>query len=263
MTHASESVHWYDRTGRPVYEVPTADGKRMKTPTLADARKLNLLPGYTAVGKVLAAPGLEVWKRNQAVLAALTLTREAGESDESFLARVDEDGKAHARKRAEEGKDIHAAIENFLNGQAYDTKWHPQVGATIKLLQEWHTGKWVCERTFACNKGYGGRIDAHSDDNGILLDFKTKLFDESVPNRKLFYDEHVRQLIAYADGLYGERDTNSDKFPRLISIVISASVPGLVRWVEWERPDIEKAREEFGLMLKLWQSVNDYDSSWR
>src|SRR5690242_3974768 len=69
MPHVAESVHAYDRQGNPVYEVPSADGKKMIPPDIRHFRKFNLLPGFSAVEKVMAAPGLERWKRRQAVLA--------------------------------------------------------------------------------------------------------------------------------------------------------------------------------------------------
>ena len=132
--HAQDGQHWYDRQGNPVYEVPDATGKRMITPDIRHARKHNLVPGFSAVERIMAAPGLERYKIRQAVLAALTLPRNAGEDDDSYLKRLDEDAKAHARARADEGTEIHKAIEQFLRGESYDTCWHPQVSAVVAYL---------------------------------------------------------------------------------------------------------------------------------
>ena len=45
---AGEGSHWYTRTGEAVYQVPSADGKRMIEPDLRHARKLGLVPGVIA-----------------------------------------------------------------------------------------------------------------------------------------------------------------------------------------------------------------------
>ena len=41
--------HWYDLDGQPCHEVPRAKGDGMRPTTLADARKLHLLPSVTNV----------------------------------------------------------------------------------------------------------------------------------------------------------------------------------------------------------------------
>jgi hypothetical protein len=72
MTHIAESLHWYDRHGRPCYEVMSKPGV-MRPTTLRDARKLNLVPSVTNIIRCAAAPGLEIWKQQQVMMAALTL----------------------------------------------------------------------------------------------------------------------------------------------------------------------------------------------
>ena len=45
---ASESSHWYTREGAPKYTVEAKNGNPRNT-TLADARKLNLVPSVTTI----------------------------------------------------------------------------------------------------------------------------------------------------------------------------------------------------------------------
>jgi len=52
----SKSMHWYDRDGKAVFEVPKAKGDGMRATTIADARKLNLYPSVTTVLSVIAKP---------------------------------------------------------------------------------------------------------------------------------------------------------------------------------------------------------------
>ena len=70
----SESNHWYAKDGTPMYTVPAKSGEPRAT-TLRDAKKMGLLPSVTTIMKSAASPGLEAWKLNQMMLAALTLPR--------------------------------------------------------------------------------------------------------------------------------------------------------------------------------------------
>lgn len=200
MAHVSEGQHWYDRQGNPVYEVPDATGKRMIAPDIRHARKLGLVPGYTAVEGMLAKPALTQWLIRQGILSALTLPRIEGETEEAFLDRLDQDRQAHARQRSEEGTAIHKAVEQRLRGEEYDPKYAVHADAVRALLLSLAPlNEWQTERTFANPMGYGGRIDACSAD--YIVDFKTKETLEGKTDRELFYDEHIRQLAAYGNGL--------------------------------------------------------------
>ena len=67
--------HWYlpDRT--PYHEVERADGSGLRPVTLRDARKSGAYPSVTNIISVLAKPGLDAWRVEQGILAALTLPR--------------------------------------------------------------------------------------------------------------------------------------------------------------------------------------------
>ena len=58
--YTSEAGHWYTQTGIPMYTIVGKNGKERNT-TLADAKKLNLVPSVTTVLSLLAKPGLENW----------------------------------------------------------------------------------------------------------------------------------------------------------------------------------------------------------
>src|SRR5690349_2783167 len=76
--------HWYLRDGRPFHEIAKKDGSGNRPVTLADARKVMALPSVTNVLGVLAKPGLEAWKIEQGIIAALTLPRLSGETLDGF-----------------------------------------------------------------------------------------------------------------------------------------------------------------------------------
>ena len=103
MTHASESMHWYGRDGSPQYQLIGANGKE-RPPTLRDARKLGLVPSVTSIIRCAAAPGLERWKQEQVLMAALTLPRNPDEPEAIWLRRVMQDSQGNRGGRLRTGE---------------------------------------------------------------------------------------------------------------------------------------------------------------
>ena len=143
-----------------------------------------------------AAPALEKWKRDQLLLAALTLPRREGELEADWLRRVEQDSQETGRKAADRGTLIHGAIERHYRGEMPDEEFWPHVqAARDEILTACGEQEWSAERSFADPLGYGGKCDLHSA--SWVIDIKTKDGD---PPRSL-YDEHVMQLAAYRRGL--------------------------------------------------------------
>ena len=109
LIQRKSDAHWYTRDGEPMHTVPYADKKRKdrKPTTLADARKLGLLPSVTTVLKVVAKPGLESWKLEQAIMASLTLPRKKDEPTEDFAKRVVEDMESEASSATMRARAVH------------------------------------------------------------------------------------------------------------------------------------------------------------
>ena len=105
-----QSAHWYTASGESAHD---ADLRR--------ARKERLFPSVTSIQQELASPGLENWKIQEAILSALTLPRNDGESDNDFAARIMEDSKSHAKRSAEIGTSLHDWAEKYINGESL--KW--------------------------------------------------------------------------------------------------------------------------------------------
>ena len=257
--HASESGHWYWPDGRPAYEVPSANGKMVK-PDIRHARKLGLCCGVTTIIKMKAEPNLEAYKQEQILTSALTLTRNPNEPDKSFIARIKTDAKAHAELRALEGKRVHEAIERCLSGKSYDPKYQEHVSRVVHELDELQ--------------------------GSFIGDFKTKetLLDKNgkeLPDKALFFDNHIMQLAAYRDGLsnteyrhgkryicetsfsstkgFGSRvDVHSSLItPRcyLISILIGIK-PAMVRVKIWTEEEAQRGWKMFEHCLELWKLTN-------
>ena len=188
MALASESGHWYDREGNPVYEVSRADGKGMRSATLADARKLNLYPGVTGIINCAAKPGLERWKVVQGILSALTLPKIEGEPLDAFAERAMKDSEEQARKAAEKGTAIHAAIECFYTSGSIDMDTLIYVNEVEKEVEQKYPNQiWLAEKSFVSDWGYGCKVDLVSPE--VIIDFKTKEFSDMT--KKLAWDEHA------------------------------------------------------------------------
>lgn len=192
---ATSAGHWYTLDGEPCYTIVGKNRKERNT-TLRDARERALVPSVTTIIRCAAAPALEKWKRDQVLMAALTLPRKEGESESDWLVRVERDSQETGRKAADRGTLIHGAIERHYRGELPDEEFWPHVQKARDAIigscgyQEWHP-----ERSFAHPMGYGGKCDMHSTQ--WVVDIKTK--DGEPP--KALYDEHLMQLAAYRRGL--------------------------------------------------------------
>lgn len=256
IARSAESVHWYDKSGKPRYTVSAKDGSQRPT-TLRDARKFDLVPSVTTILKVAAKPGLEAWKLEQMLLAALTLPRIEGESEQSLIARIVTDSKEQAKQAAERGTRIHESIETWYSGEKNVA--HVDIAKAFEetVFNHFKTHpfqKWNTEISFASEKGFGGKIDlfTYPDENaptGIVLDAKTKAFgpDDEVKA----FDEHLMQLAAYRVGL---------NLPnaRCANVFVSATNPGLIKVVEWTDSDLVRGWKMFQSLLDFWHIKNNF-----
>jgi hypothetical protein len=209
------------------------------------------VPSVTEINKVLASPGLERWKINEAILAALTLPRDLEDSDEDFIKKVMLDSKEKATIAADKGTEIHGAIERAFQGRMVDSQYF-ELAYHVKdeVLKRYGADHhWRVEQSFAHPLGYGGKVDLNSPCVPIVADFKTK---EVMP-AKVGYDEQVMQLAAYCRGLGFSRGT------LLVNIFVSWD--GEVVFKEWTQAEADRGLEMFDLCLDLWKHVKKYDPS--
>lgn len=242
----SEQGHWYDANGKPKYTIVGANGKERNT-TLRDARKLALRPSVTTIIGMAAKPGLENWKIDQALLAALTLPKDDSESLDDFMRRAKQDAKDQAIKAAERGTQIHADIERGFTDGMMTVAFKSVMRELNKLAPG---SPWVAEESKS-NGDYGGKIDLYSPD-GIVVDFKTKdgLSKDSDP-KKLVYDEHGMQLSAYAM-LLGFLN------PRRISIFVDRADPSVAVSYELPAEDHKRHKAMFMALCQYWQLMKKY-----
>lgn len=253
---ASEAGHFYDRSGNPAYSLMGKNGK-MRPVHLGDARTLNLVPSVTSVIKCAAAPGLDVWKQKQVLMSALTLGRGTTEPDDEFIARIMRDSQEQARKAAERGTEIHAAVERHYDGQG-DPEWATLIGAVTDAVDDEFGAYrvWGAELSFAHSLGFGGKTDLVTVDGAdVLIDFKTKEAKDFEDGKKLAYFENAMQLAAYREGLRRPDATCANVF-------ISRTEPWTVSIHVWPEDDLQRAWRAFKALLEYWKAERNLETGW-
>lgn len=251
VSRPSESLHWYNKDGSPQYTVKAKDGSD-RPATLRDARKLGLVPSVTTIIRTAASPGLEAWKLQQMMLAAMTLPRAPEEPEEVYIQRVIADSKEQGRKAAERGTEVHTALEGYFETGVLTAQYGDyQSGVEAEVIKAFGDRHWAVEKSFAHEAGFGGKIDLHTRDNeGVVIDFKTKEFTQETADKVQGYDEHLMQLAAYRMGL-------NLPLARCANVFVSVTEPGLVKIHEWTPEDLERGWKMFEALLKYWYAKSN------
>ena len=237
-----DTGHWYKQDGTPAYTIEGKTGVR--NTTLRDARKLGLLPSVTTINNMLSKAGLDTWKQQQVLLAALTLPRLADEPEADWLARVIQDSKATGREAAERGTAIHAIIEAYFD-QVYMPEKPPYLDAVSKaLLDAFGNQLWLSEKSFGHPLGFGGKCDLMAK-SGFVVDFKTK--DADLDKVDVYF-EHEMQLAAYREGL-GVPNARC-------AIVFVNGTTNQVKLIEIEEQKLQNGWDCFQHLLRVYQIKN-------
>ena len=243
-----DTGHWYRKDGQPAYFVEGKTGTRPTT--LRDARKLGLLPSTTGIINQLSKAGLDTWKQQQVLLAALTLPRQPDEPEADWLARVMQDSKATGREAAERGTAIHAIIEGYFD-QVYMPEKPAYLDAIDTALKDaFGSQLWLSEKSFGHPLGFGGKCDlmanpVNGKGNGFIVDFKTK--DTNLDKVDVYF-EHEMQLAAYREGL-GVPAARC-------AIVFVNGTTNQVKLIEIEEQKLQNSWECFQHLLRVYQIKN-------
>jgi hypothetical protein len=263
--------HWYLRDGRPFHEIAKKDGSGNRAVTLADARKVLALPSVTNVLGVIAKPGLEAWKIEQGIMAALTLPRTAEEPLDAFARRVVVDMGEQVEKAADFGSSIHSACEIYARNKEI-----PKDPKLLAHFQPWQ--KWFDENVerIHCleevyvhpDQGYAGRVDMVALIKGVggtssywaVVDFKTQKVKRSAKGepKPVFYETWPLQLEAYRQAVIHSTGKNVTE---LVSVVIDSAEPGPVAVKVWSKTPQMRERyfSAFLSAYSVWRYVKEYD----
>lgn len=264
--------HWYQQDGKPLYEVPKADGKGLRDTNLRDARKLHLQPSVTTIIAEAASPGLTNYFQDQILEAILSTKMPVPDGSdfeeiEIWKQEIRKDAKQHAAIAADKGNKIHDALELFMTTSACKATEYEFVVPVREFLDEKVGLGFVNEKSFSHPLGFGGKVDLHKIDNlgkkkpqtAVIIDFKTK--PDKAFSKLEQYDNHYIQLAAYRIGL-GLPDAEC------YNLFISNETPGKFKllpevWNEEEELKIQRGEEMFFALLHYWKLKTGYDSSYK
>ena len=239
-TYATESTHWYAADGTPAYKIIGKNGKERNT-NVKDARERGFVPSVTTVLNIIAKSGLTNWLQQQVLLAALTLPRIEGETEENWLERVMSDSKSTGRDAMDRGTQMHGVLERYYSGERDDYPVYvDQVDAAIRIYFG-QDQQWEAERSFA-HGGFGGKVDLIAEN--IVIDFKSKdKLDKVEP-----YHEQLMQLAAYRHGL-------GKPTARCANVYFTAT--GDVKLIEHSEDDLAAAWDCFQYLLAFYKRKNN------
>lgn len=245
--------HWYTPEGVPQYEA-----------TLREARKQNLYPSPTSILGIMHSSGLERWKVNQAIAAAIEVPRGAAEAEDAYGARLAERAEQLRNQAAELGTLVHDGIEKMISGRLWD-----EGQPILQVFHEWSRDnikahEWT-ERVLVNHQlGVAGKADALVYFTGeaakivgeapCLVDWKTQRMKKNRAKNPVYkpnyYNKWVMQLAFYASCEMVP--------PPIVSVAINTTepeTPYLKLWTEEER---ESALIAFKAALALWQYEKNY-----
>lgn len=246
--------HWYQQDGTPCYEVAKAKGAGMRPTTLADARKLGLVPSVTTILSLVAKPALEKWKTDQLLEAVIQNPLKWQEDWEEWKKRVYAISEKVGRDAAERGTEIHDKLEHYFVRGTRIQEFDDYINPVIDLLHsQFPNVEWRSEEYFAHPDGFGGKCDLHALPcyawpNGIILDFKTKSAEDF--NKVKPYEEQCMQLVAYREGF---------NLPQAecYNLFISTKQPGAMLLHKWPEETCKRACKMFYSLLSYWKDSNN------
>ena len=266
LVKRESASHWYLPDRSPFHEVERADGKGLRSVTLRDARKVGAYPSVTNVLAVLAKPALDAWKQEQAILAALTLPRLDGESEDDFARRVVADMSAQVTKAADLGTAIHAACEVYAQSAALPES--RDVRALFEPVREWfdmEVERIACVEAIVAHHefAFAGTVDLvaklRSTGDWAVIDFKTqrvKADAKGVPKPN-FYETWPMQLEAYRQAIL---HSGVGKQPKdIVSVVINSQSPMPVTPKVWPREEHAGYWNAFINARNLWVWMKGYN----
>lgn len=258
---APKKQHFYLRDGSPLFEVPNASNPgTMRPSNIADARKADAVPSVTTVLRIIAKEAVNVWEKNNLILAAMTLpdadwTPRSGESMNDVAKRIVGEAENLRDSAADTGTAIHALCETWCKARV-ETE-DPNLAP---LMAPWY--RWAeenVEEVIATEKRvvgeYGGTIDAiirHKKHGLVIVDWKS----QRIKNGKaVFYPEWIEQLAAYHDLYYWSTEDGPDL--GVMSVVIGSTTPHVEERL-WTHKEGQDGLLVFQAAFAIWKVRNNW-----
>lgn len=255
----ADSSHWYYQDGKPCFELPKKDGTGMKVPTLADARKLNLVPSVTTILKVVHKEGLVNWLIEQAVLAVLTTPRKPDETEDAYTKRVLSEERVQDEETEiarDRGTEIHAALADLFRGETITDDLKPWVMPVYERVRQGR--QVVAVEKPLVGTGYAGTADLILSESICTFDLWDWKTTKNLPEKES-WPEHRLQLAAYARAWQQENwdRQNNICVVRVGNAYISTVEPGQFKIFqsEWWINDYDQG---FMPLVSFWQWSKGY-----
>jgi hypothetical protein len=250
--------HWYQPDGTPLHQVPKADGKGMRDTTLADAKKLGLLPSVTGITDIVAKPALMNWKAAQVAAAAFENPPTSEESAEYFIERVINASHHQVAGAADLGSKVHDGLEKLLThgpDAVAEDMW-AYVAPVVAWKKEAKITYDQIENVLVnLEIGYAGRCDVLGHDAAgapVIIDYKTR---KTKPKQVCKpYDTQGMQLAAYAVAHYG-----LDRLPEVKAWNVYISTTEVGRVEGYQHESLLPHWEAFKAAAILWSHIKGYD----
>jgi hypothetical protein len=250
--------HWYKPDGTPLHQVQKADGSGMRDTTLADAKKLKLLPSVTGITDIVAKPALMNWKAGQVAAAAFASPPTGEETLEYYTERIINASHTQVAGAADLGSKVHDALEKLLTegpDGVPESMW-PYVGPVVEWKKQAKIAYDNIEKVLvSVEYGYAGRCDVlghDADGCPIVIDYKTR---KTKPKQVCKpYDTQGMQLAAYAVAHYGVERLREVK---AFNVYISTTEIGRVEG--YEHKSLLPHWEAFKAAAVLWSHIKGYD----
>ena len=273
---SSESSHFYTREGQAMHTQPTkSPGAKNPTrnTTIADARRLNLLPSVSGIVRMMSAPGLERYKQNRIIEECYKRPPIGPETVREYSSYIMDVAERPTSDAANFGTKVHKAIEDAIGGvmpkpgelvvfpsTGEETSTATIVENVLDLLSQKGVNPTASETVLTHQAGYAGTTDLIGVRSGLtfLGDFKTK---KTKPGAQIDVPEsYCMQLAAYYQAKCDMEGLGEMPFTGpLANVFISSTEPGRIEWHEWSPKELTNAWSAFRACFTLWKWSNNYD----
>ena len=266
--------HWYTKNGQAMHKVPGKTVAERDT-TIADARTMGLLPSVSGITKMMANPGLDRWKQDITIEAALSLAiqlSDVGMDADNLYAAIRAESNKVAGEAANLGVKIHAAIESALSHEQWENQTveladgkqvelKELVDPALAKLEELGVKIVETEKVVtSLSHGYAGQMDVSyvNGDVAGILDFKST---KTKPTKKIEVRQgQSMQIAAYHHACWSSKDKpHFQPNHQGINLYISTTEIGRIDVVKYDAAELAKQWEGFLACLTLWRLQNNYD----